>query len=282
MRLKVIYAFLAYEMKRSLARKKVLVLVAFLLLLDTLPYFALEQSASSFIPQSLYPYIWIAGVLIPQPLFIQFVAIFIGAGAMSEEYEQGTAELLLSKPVSKMEYVVGKFLGGYVLLVLILALSSAVSLVSAFLTFGTQLSLEILPGELLGTAFAALLFFALSFMFGELLRRSSLAYIFSSALLFTSLIVGFYLGLIFRLTGNAFYSTVQLYLPTEPVDSLPVQYVSANLPSSASALFNVLPISGGAETSIFMSAWLITIYSICSAIVFLLYFNYADVSRRVS
>lgn len=282
MRPSVVYAFLSYEIKRSVARKKVLVLVAFVLLLDTLPYYALATSASSLIPLSLYPYVWIAGVLIPQPLFFQFVAIFIAAGAMSEEYEAGTAELLMSKPVSRMEYIVGKFFGGYVLLLLILALSSCVSLVSAFLSFGTQLSLQILPGEFLVAAYAALLFFTMAFMLGELLRRSSLAYILSSAILFTSVIVGFYMGLIFTLTGNAFYRTVQMYLPTSPVNSLPVQYISENLPISAKDLFSVLPISTGVETSVLMSVTLVLVYSFCASVAFLLYFRYADISRKVS
>ncbi len=286
MRASVIHSFLTYEIKRSLARKKVLVLVAFVLLLDTLPYYALATSASSLIPVALYPYVWIAGVLIPQPLFVQFVAIFIGAGAMSEEYEQGTAELLMSKPVSRMEYVTGKFLGGYVLLVLILALSSFVSLASSYLAFGTQLGLGVLPGAFLATAYAALLFFAISFMLGELLRRSSLAYIFASATLFTSVIIGGYAELIYNLTGNAFYKPVTIYLPTAPVDSLPVQYITSNLPINAASLFSSRLISGlipgVVESSIIVSIFLILLYSAGAIITFILYFRYADISRKVS
>jgi len=282
MRPGVVYSFLTYEIKRSLARKKVLLLVAFVLLLDTVPYYALATSGASIIPSILYPYVWIAGILIPQPLFIPFVAIFIAAGAMSEEYEQGTAELLLSKPVSKMEYVVGKFSGGYTLLLLILLLSSGVSLISAYLAFGTQLSLEILPGAYVTVAFSSLLFFSVAFMVGELLRRSSLAYIFASALLFTSNILGFYMELIYRLTGNEFYHAVQIYLPTSPVDSLPVQYISTNLPITAQQLTGVLPIPGAVEPSIEASILLILVYSVGAVLTFLFYFRYADVSRKIS
>ena len=231
MRLSLIFTFLSYEIKRAVARKKVLVLVAFLLLLDTLPYFALQHSASSLVPPELYPYVWVAGILIPQPLFMQFIAIFIAAGAMSEEYEQGTAELLMSKPVSKMEYVIGKFAGGYVLLLMILLLNSVVSLLSAYVTFGPQTALGVLPGAYLVLAYAAMLFYSLSFMMGELLRRSSLAYIFASATLFTSEIIGFYMTLIYNLTGNEFYRAAEIYLPTSPVSSLPSQYVISGLPS---------------------------------------------------
>jgi ABC-2 type transport system permease protein len=283
LRFPVVYAFSAYEIKRAVARRKVLVLVAFVLLLDILPYYALASSSvASIIPASLYPYVWIAGILVPQPLFIPFLSIFIAAGAMSEEYEQGTAELLLSKPVSRMEYVVGKFLGGYILLLLILLLSTLVSLASAYLSFGAQASLNVLPGAYLVTAFSSLLFFSVSFMVGELMRRSSLAYIFSSALLFASTIISVYLGFIYELTGNAFYQTVRLYLPTSPVSSLPTQYFSSTLASTVTTLFNALPIGSSVEPSMLYSVLLILAYAVPSILIFLFCFRYADVSRRVS
>src|SRR5437762_8184512 len=107
----VILSFVRYEIKRAIARRKVLALIAFTVLLDTLPYYALSTAGTTLIPGSAYPYIWVAGVFAVQPLFLNFTAILIAAGAMSEEYEQGTAELLLSKPVEKNDYFAGKFLG---------------------------------------------------------------------------------------------------------------------------------------------------------------------------
>src|SRR5437870_11975257 len=97
----VILSFMRYEIKRAIARRKVLALIAFTVLLDTLPYYALSTAGTTLIPGSAYPYIWVAGVFAVQPLFLNFTAILIAAGAMSEEYEQGTAELLLSKPRSE-------------------------------------------------------------------------------------------------------------------------------------------------------------------------------------
>lgn len=239
-----------------------------------------RTAGADIIPSFVNPYVWIAGVLIPVPLFIPFIAIFIAAGAMSEEYEQGTAELLLSKPVSKMEYVTGKYLGGYVLLLLILLLSTIVSLVSATVAFGTQLSLEILPGIYIVIAYASLLFFSIAFMLGELLRRSSIAYILSSAVLFTSNILGFYLSLIYRLTGNVLYHNAQLFLPTSATESLPVQYISSSL-VTGQGILSFLPINNPVEPSMTVSALLVFAYSFIAVLVFLFYFNHADVSRRV-
>src|SRR5438094_6491652 len=150
----VILSFMRYEIKRAIARTKVLALIAFTVLLDTLPYYALSTAGTTLIPSSAYPYIWVAGVFAVQPLFLNFTAILIAAGVMSEEYEQGTAELLLSKPVERNDYFAGKFLGGYTLFLTILAFNIILSVASAFTFFGSQFGLEILPGLFLVQAFA--------------------------------------------------------------------------------------------------------------------------------
>src|SRR5256712_8196042 len=136
-RIDVIVSFIRYEMKRAIAKRKFLALLAFTILLDTFPYYALSTATSGtgFIPPAAYPYIWVAGVFGLQPLFLNFTAILIAAGPMSEEYEQGTAELLLSNPVRRNDYFAGKFLGGFILFLSILAFKS-------FLTLGCALPLS--------------------------------------------------------------------------------------------------------------------------------------------
>ena len=183
------FTFARYEIRRSIARRKIIVLAFFTLLIGTVPYVGLANlhHALTLIPASDYPYLWVAGVFLPQGLFIQFTAILIAAGAMSEEYEQGTAELLLSKPVGKSEYFLGKFFGGYLLIAFIILLNMVLAVVSASLAFGAQDGLYSLPGIYLGQAFAALLFFAVAFM-GDLVNRK-ITIIF--ALVTVALILGF-------------------------------------------------------------------------------------------
>jgi len=96
-----------YELRRTVARKKVLALVILTILVDTIPYYFLSTAGSSSVPLAARPYLWVVGVFLPQAFFLQFIALFISAGSMSEEYEQGTAEILLSKPVSRDEYFWG-------------------------------------------------------------------------------------------------------------------------------------------------------------------------------
>jgi len=281
MRASRVLTFARYEIRRAVARKKVLALVALTILLDTAPYYAHDSSRTAIVPPPLHPYVWIVGVFVPQAFFLQFIALLIAAGSMSEEYEQGTAEVLLSKPVSREEYFFGKYLGGYALLVAIVVLNALLSIASATFVFGPQVQLEILPLTLVSQAFSALVFFSFAFMVGELMRRSSLSYILSSAVFFTSQILGIYLNLIFTLTGGEIYKIANLYLPTSPVDSLPLLLAEPSFPSTVLTLFRF----GGAtpvETSVAMSAVLIAGYALAAVLVSLAYFRRADVAKRVT
>jgi len=277
----VITTFAKYEIKRAIARKKVLALVAFTILLGTVPYYALSAAGTTLIPNSVYPYIWVVGIFAVGPLFLNFTAILIAAGAMSEEYEQGTAELLLSKPVRRSDYFIGKFLGGYTLFLSILTLNIFLSVASAYTFFGAQNNLYIIPGLFLAQAFASLVFFSLAFMLGELIRRSSLAYIFSSAVFFSSYIISTFMGLIYMLTGKEIYKTIQIYLPTSPANSLPIQYAFPQLPSSLSTLLRFVNTTTTVPT-INLSIEILLTYTLVAIAIAAIYFLRADISRKLS
>lgn len=277
-----VYAFSAYEVKRALARRKVLAMVVFTIILDTVPYYILSSSGSTIIPMELFPYLWVAGVFAPFTFFIQFVAILIAAGAMSEEYEAGTAEILLSKPVSRTEFFVGKFLGGYMLLAFLIALNAGLSTLAATLTYGPQAGLATLPGVILVEIYSSALFYSVAFMVGELVRRSSLSYILTSAVIVSSQIIGVYLSLAYELTGKTLYQTIHVYLPTTIVGSLPPQYEQPLLPSATQRIFQLILGPGGGTPSEASAAALIAVYFLISVSVALTYFRRADVARRVS
>ncbi len=282
-RFEVVTSFARYEIKRAVARRKVLILVAFTVLVSTLPYYALSRIADR-IPAPAFPYIWAVGFFLAGPLLLNFTAILIAAGAMSEEYEQGTAELLLSKPVKRGDYFLGKFLGGYILFLAILAIDIFLTIASAFAFFGSQADLVLLPGLFLAQAFSSLLFYCLAFMLGELLRRSSLAYIFSSALFFSSLIIGFYLEFIYALVpSETIYKVAETYLPTSAANALPQQYVLSGVPSTISSLLQLAGFLGsGRGSTIGSSIALVLIYAVAGLVIAVAYFHYADISRRVS
>jgi ABC-2 type transport system permease protein len=282
MRASRVYAFSLYEVRRALARKKVVAMVAFTALLDTVPYYILSTTGASFIPPQLFPYLWVAGAIAPFALFIQFIAILIAAGAMSEEYEAGTAELLLAKPVSRTEFLAGKFLGGYLLLSLLIVLNAALSVTAATLAYGAQAGLSTLPGLVAVEVYSSALFFSLAFMVGELVRRSSLAYILASALIVSSQIIGEYLTLAYELTGSALYESIHMYLPTTIAGSIAPQYEQSLLPSAAGRLFQLIIGPSTGAPSELTAALIVGGYFVVATAIALGYFRMADVSKRVA
>ncbi|HUH99478.1 MAG TPA: ABC transporter permease [Nitrososphaerales archaeon] len=280
MRASRVLTFARYEARRAVARKKVLALVALTILIGTAPYYLLDVIHTSLVTPPIRPYMWVLGVFLPQAFFVQFTALLIAAGSMSEEYEQGTAEVLLSKPVSREEYFFGKYLGGYSLLVSIVTLDAMLSVTSATFVFGPQMGLGILPLTVLSQMLAASVFYSVAFMFGELMRRSSLSYIVSASVFFTSEVIGVYLNVLFSLTGSGIYRTANLYLPTSSVDSLPLLLAEPKLPSVVLTIlrFGATPV----EPSVLVSALLILAYTLTAVIVSLAYFGSMDVAKRVT
>ena len=282
----VVYTFLRYEIKRSIARKKVIVQAVFTFLIGTSIYFLLDYVGNSpRLQQFLHPYlgyIWVIGVFLPQTFFVQFTALLIAGGAMSEEYEAGTAELLLSKPVTKAEFFVGKFIGGYLLLAFIIGLNIVLAVASATVTFGTQVALDALPTVFLAQAFAAILFFTVAFMFGEVVRRSSLSYIISSAAFIMSGAFGLILGIFYNFTNTPLYREIKYFLPTSAVTSLPALLVGKYIPSTVTTLLGLLTLGGDVETSVLISVGLIIVYSVIAFAIAFAYFEFADISRKAS
>jgi len=275
-----VLTFARYEIRRAVARKKVLALVALTVLIAIAPYYALSATHTSLITPPLRPYLWILGVFLPQAFFLQFTALLIAAGSMSEEYEQGTAEVLLSKPVSREEYFFGKYLGGYSLVVGIVLLDVILSITSATFVFGPQMDLGILPMILVAQVFAALVFYSFAFMVGELMRRSSLSYILSASVFFTSEVVGVFLNLLYTLTGTEVYKVANFYLPTSPVDSLPLLLAEPRFPSSVQTVFRFA--ATPVEPSVGVSALLIAVYFLSAVLIALAYFRRMDVAKRVT
>lgn len=220
-------------------------------------------------------------MFIVQGFFLPFMALLIAAGSMSEEYEQGTAEVLLSKPVTRDEYFAGKFLGGFALISGVIVLNAALSVTAASFTFGLQQALGVLPAVVVSQIYSALVFFSVAFMSGELVRRSSLSYIIASAVYFTSEVAGIVLRAIYGITGDIFYQQINVYLPTTPVSSLPQQIGLPGLPAGAKFILSFIG-NGPTETSVAFSVVLIALYAIVAIAIARTYFNLVDVAKRVA
>lgn len=230
-----IFVILSYEWNRAFAKKKILALVILGIVIQVLPFVAFTQVAPGFLTDETKATMWIFGALGGQSLFIQLVAIIVAGGSMSEEYEHGTADMLLSKPIRRVEYMTGKFLGGFSLLVAIEALMVTTGVLMGYAFFGPQNGLQYAPLIFAAIAYSSLLFFTLTFMFGEVLRKGTLAMLTAIGVFIASQILYGVLVLLhaFSVTAgepNQFYIDVSKLLPTWSAGNLPTFIASELMP----------------------------------------------------
>jgi ABC-2 type transport system permease protein len=257
-----------YEWRRALAKKKIWALIVLTLAFQVLVMIALYKYASYVnIDSSL---VWIGGVLEGQSLFIPLIAIITAGGSMSEEYEHGTADILLSKPITRLEYLFGKFLGGFSLLAIVEALITLVGAVLSLGLFGSQNGLQFAPILFLAIVYSSLIFFSLSFMFSEVFRGSTLAMLSAFGILIASSVLSSILVALYDFSGQSLYLYLNRGIPTWAATSFP------------SLLMNEL-IAGLGTTdtgALLQAATIIAIY----AIVFILISAYrllkSDVSKK--
>jgi len=207
---------ISYEWRRALAKKKILTLIILAVTFQTLVIVVLSQftAGTMFLTDEVRSFMWIFGVLQGQGLFVQLIAIIVAGGSMSEEYEHGTADIVLSKPITRLEYMFGKFLGGFSLLAMVEALTTIVGVVLAAWFFGPQNSLQFIPLMLLAIVYSSLIFFCLSFMFSEVLRGSTLAMLIAFAILFASSIISQFLAILYMMNGDYLYFYLSRGIPT--------------------------------------------------------------------
>jgi hypothetical protein len=85
---------------------------------------------------------------------------------------------------------------------------------------------------------------------------------------------------IYTLTGNALYQQINVYLPTTPGSSLPLQVGLPSIPAGAQDILQL--IGSPTETSEAFSVGLIALYAIAAIAIARTYFNWADIAKRVA
>ena len=209
-----------YEWRRALAKKWffVLVIMAFAVQILVFAVFNYLITSPLNVPPSLLeniketkPLMWVVEVLAPQGFFMSIIAIMIAGGSMAEEYEAGITDVMLSKPIRRLEYMTGKYLGGFSLLSFVAALTTTVGVILASV-FGPQNSLQLMPIMYLAMVFSNMVFLSLAFMLSEVLRRSTLAY-FSAALIAFMHVFMHLISFVYSFTGEELYNEISKWLP---------------------------------------------------------------------
>lgn len=274
-----------YEWRRALAKKKFLVLLILALALQVglfaLFYYFFTNPPPGFTVigpslEEVKAMMWLVGVLGPQGLFIPLIAIVIAGGSMSEEYEHGTADILLSKPITKIEYMTGKFLGGLALLGFVIALTTTLGATLAYGLFGPQESIQFAPVIYLVLLYSNMLFFSMAFMFSEVFRKTTLSILATVSILVASAFIGGILSTMYFMTQEQLYLEVSKWLPSWSVSNLP-SFVASELITAPQSPFVSMP--GG---DIQLAAAIIAVYTIASILIATIKLVRSDVTKKAA
>ncbi len=236
-----------YEWRRALAKKKILALIILAIAFQTLIMVGMRQLfVGGFLTNEASPLIWITGVL-EGGLFVQLIAIIVGGGSMSEEYEHGTADILLSKPIKRVEYMSGKFLGGFSLLAMVEALITFVGVTLSLGFFGAQSGLQFAPIMFLAIVYSSLIFFCLSFMFSEVFRGTTLAILLAFAILIASSVISPILTFLYGISARA--------IPTWAATNFPSLVMSELV--TASSVLPAVDLGALAQASLIIAVYAI-------------------------
>lgn len=275
---------IVYEVRRALAKKKiyVLLILAFALQIGIYTLFKYvftnpppEVTITGPPLEEFKGTMWLLGVLGgSQGLFIPIIAIIIAGGSMSEEYEHGTADILLSKPVTRIEYVTGKYLGGLLFLSLIIALITGLGVALAYGLFGPQDSLHLVPVVYMALVYANLLFFSLAFMFSEIIRSTTSAIMAAIGIFIGSIAVGSYLSVLYAMTQQQLYLNISRWLPYWTTSNFPSFVISELMTTPSSPFVSVQ--SGNLQ----LAATIIAVYTTASILIATFKLIRSDITKK--
>jgi len=266
-----------YEWRRALAKKKILALMILTIAFQTLVMVVFSQLVVGvfFMIESM-SFMWILGVLVGQGLFVPLIAIIVAGGSMSEEYEHGTADILLSKPVTRVEYMSGKFLGGLSLLAMVEALITFVGVVLSLWFFGAQSGLQFAPLMFLAIVYSSLIFFCLSFMFSEVFRGSTLAMLLAFGVLIASNVISPFLAMLYSTTGQQSYIYLIKGIPTWAATNFPSLLMSELITTPSTVL------SAGDIEALYQAALIIAVYAIIFIVIAAYRLLKSDVTKKTA
>lgn len=281
--LRRVAVIIGYEWRRALAQKKFLALVVLAFAVQIAVFvvfnylFAHPPLGFETFLEQVRPLMWAVEVLAPQGFFTVLIAIMIAGGSMSEEYEHGTADVLLSKPIRKIEYAAGKYLGGLSLFSFIAALTTVLGVILSIAFFSPQNDLQFVLHVYLAVVFSNLVFLSLAFMFSEVLRRTTLSYLSVIGVFIASTVISGILTGVHMVTREQVYLEASKWLPDWCVSNFP-NFVIRELNISV-PLFGGTFVSAGEPETVLAGA-LIAVYTIISVVIALVKIIKSDVTKK--
>jgi len=286
--LRRVAVIIGYEWRRALAKKWFFALVILAFVIQVLVFVVfnfLFTNPSPNLPhilqanlEQIKPFMWTVEVLTPQGFFMSLIVIMIAGGSMAEEYEQGTSDILLSKPITKLEYMTGKYLGGLSLLSFVTALTTILGAILAIAFFSPQESLQFIPHIYLAIVYSNLVFLSLAFMFSEVLRRTTLSYFSAIGVFIASMVTSGVLSTAHAFTGEQLYLDVSKWLPDWGASNFP-SFVMEKLMNVPSTPF-ISPTQG--ESDLLLAGAFIAVYTAIFIIVATIRIVRSDVTKKTA
>jgi len=284
--LRRVAVIIGYEWRRALAKKWFFAMVILAFAIQILIFVVFNYLFANPPPhlppgfqgslEQIKPFMWIVEVLTPQGFFMALIVIMIAGGSMSEEYEQGTSDILLSKPITKLEYLTGKYLGGLSLLSFVAALTTVLGVILAIAFFSPQESLQFIPHVYLAVVYSNLVFLSLAFMFSEVLRRTTLSYLSAIGVFIASMVISGVLSAVYGFTGDQLYLEVSKWLPDWGVSNFP-NFVIRELTDIPS-----IPFLSAGEVETILAGALIAVYTIVFVAIAIVRIVRSDVTKKTA
>jgi len=286
--LRRVAVIVGYEWRRALAKKWFFALVILAFAIQVLIFVVFNYLFTNPLPdlppefqvalEQMKPYMWIVEVLTPQGFFMSLIVIMIAGGSMSEEYEQGTSDILLSKPITKLEYMTGKYLGGLSLLSFVAAMTTILGVILAIAFFSPQESLQFIPHIYLAIVYSNLVFLSLAFMFSEVLRRTTLSYFSAIGVYISSMVITGVLSAVHSFTGEQLYLDVSKGLPDWGASNFP-SFVMGKLLNVPNNPF-ISPTQG--DSNLLLAGALIAVYTAIFIVVATIRLVRSDVTKKTA
>ncbi|MCX8200837.1 MAG: ABC transporter permease [Candidatus Caldarchaeum sp.] len=276
---RVLVSLTEYEVRKSLARKRVLILLAVTFLLEVGLYLVLTRLPPAFI-NPFSSSIWVVGIIAPSAGLVHVLALTIGSATSAEEYESGTADYWFTRPIRRLTYFAGKTIGGIALLLIFISTYSLLSVAISWYAFGPQTKVELLPLAIAVSVAAAMPFYSIGLLFGESLRRSMMSTVLSGTVFFASALIEGYANIATVIGNDPSLLEAVKYLPTWAAAGI----TSTILLDSMGLNFSV-PGPGfflsrvGAENLVLAAANLISYSAVPLALAWIR-FRYSDVTKR--
>ncbi|MEM2203722.1 MAG: ABC transporter permease [Sulfolobales archaeon] len=206
-----------YEVRRALARKKVLAGVLLIVASQILGVYAYSEILRTVrtvrtagLPMAPEPSLaWIFSYFLPS-YFLSGLAALIASGSFSEEFEKGHSELLFTKPVTRLEIFLGKLLGGYGLQAFFVVLFLILSLIASSIAFGPQSEVGLAPEILVANIYSNMVFFSIAMALSIITKNTLISSTVPLALLLFLPFISGILIFLERSTGASYSLLVRL------------------------------------------------------------------------